>query len=316
MAQRQGALDAQFDWAAVSPLASAFLSGPLRVTGQRQASLHFTSTYPTNQPNGFLAHLNGQASLGFDRMDYLGFDIGAADVDIRVENGLLNLRPISTTVNDGKLNLAGTADLRQTPVVLRTPAPLHLAQNVQINAQTTDRLLKYVNPIFADVVNISGVGNLDVEAMALPLSANLKNTAELTGTLWINQLALGSSSLLSQILSVTGGSVRGQILTVHPTRFVLQKGVVRYDDMQIDVGDNPINFRGAIGLNKALDMTVVLPYTLEGRTVRVGQPQTSQRIAVPLTGTLDKPELNLQKFLQLQLEGQLQKGLEELFKKR
>jgi hypothetical protein len=320
VATRQGTLDAQFDWAAVGPLVSAFVPGQLSVAGQRQMSLNFASTYPVNQPNGFPAHLNGQASLGFDKADYLGFDIGPTQIDVRVENGLLGIQPISTTVNNGKLNLTGTADLRQRPIVLKTSAPLHLVQDVQINAQTTDQLLKYVNPIFANVVNINGIGNLDVEAMAIPLTSNVKNTAELTGTLWINQLALSESGLLNQILSVIGGSVRGQILTVHPTKFVLQKGVVRYDDMQIDVGDNPINFRGAIGLNKALDMTVVLPYTIEGRTVRVGQPETGERIAVPLTGTLDKPELNLQKFLQLQLQGQLQKGLEkgleELFKKR
>ncbi len=316
VATRQGTLDAQFDWAALGPMVSAFVPGQLSVAGQRQVSLNFASTYPVNQPNGFLAHLNSQTAVGFDRADYMGFNLGPTQIDVRVENGLLGIRPISTTVNNGKLNIIGTADLRQTPPVLRTPAPLHLIQDVQINAQTTDRLLKYVNPIFANVVNINGIGNLDVETMAIPLTANAKNTAELTGTLWINQLALSGSGLLDQILGATGGSSRGQILTVHPTKFVLQKGVVRYDDMQIDVGDNPINFRGAIGLNKALDMTIVLPYTLEGRTVRVGQPQTGQRIALPLTGTLDKPALNLQKLPQSLLEGQIQKGLEEIFKKR
>jgi hypothetical protein len=320
LATRQGALEAQFDWAAVSPLVSGFVPSQLSVAGRRQAMLNFASTYPLNQPNSFPAHLNGQVSFGFDKADYLGFNFGPTDVDIRVENGLLGIQPISTTVNNGKLNLTGAADLRQTPIVLRTPAPVHLAQNVQINAQTTDRLLKYVNPIFADVVNVNGIANFDVQTMAIPLASNYRTGAELTGTIWIDQLTLGSSGLLNQILSATGGSLRGQILTVHPTKLVLDKGVVRYDDMQIDIGDNPLNFRGSIGLNKVLDMTVVLPYTLEGRTVRVGQPQTGERIAIPLTGTLDKPELNLQKFLELQLKGQLQKGLEkgleELFKKR
>jgi hypothetical protein len=63
-------------------------------------------------------------------------------------------------------------------------------------------------------------------------------------------------------------------------------------------------------------MTIVLPYTLEGRLVRVGQAQLADRIAVPLTGTLSKPKLNLQKLVELQLKGQIQRGLEELFKRR
>ena len=135
-------------------------------------------------------------------------------------------------------------------------------------------------------------------------------------TLSINQLQLGASNILNQILSIGRQSVRGQILTVHPTNLVLQNGVVRYEDMQIDVGDNPVNFRGAVGLNGALDMTVVLPYTLEGRTVRVGREQASPRITVPLTGTIGKPELNLQKLVQSQFQEQILKGLEDLLKKR
>jgi hypothetical protein len=63
-------------------------------------------------------------------------------------------------------------------------------------------------------------------------------------------------------------------------------------------------------------MTVVLPYTLTGRLVRVGQPQAEERIVVPLTGTIDKPQLNLQKLVQSQLQGQILKGLGDLFKKR
>jgi hypothetical protein len=129
-------------------------------------------------------------------------------------------------------------------------------------------------------------------------------------------MQLGASGILTQIFSIAGQSIRGQILTMHPTVLVLQKGVLRYDDMQIDIGQNPVNFRGSIGLDGALNMTIVLPYTLEGRLVRVGQVQDADRIAVPLTGTLSKPQLNLQKLVELQLKGQIQRGLEELFKKR
>jgi len=316
----QGALDAQLDWAAVAPLVSAFVPGQLTVAGQRQVALSFASTYPVGQPRGLLAHLNTQTAVGFDRAQYMGFDVGPTEVDIRVENGLMRIAPLSTTVNNGKVNFAGEANLGQTPVVLRTSTPLHLAQGIQINQETTERLLKYVNPIFANVVGATGIANFDLQRSIIPLAAGAKNQAELNGTLWIDQLQLGASGILNQILSVSGQSVRGQRLTIRPTNLVLQNGVVRYDDMEIDVGDNPINFRGSVGLNGALNMTVVLPYTIEGRTVRVGQPEAGQRIVLPLTGTINQPQLNLQDLLKYQIQGQLQeqiqKGLEELFKKK
>jgi len=312
----QGALDGQVDWAAVAPLVSTLVPGQLSISGQRPISANFTSTYPTNDPNALLANLNGQTSLGFDRAVYMGFDFGPADVNVLVENGLMRIGPFATTVNNGKLNFAGEADLRQTPALLKVPAPVHLVQGIQINDQTAETFLKYVNPIFANAVGVSGVANFDLQQLAIPLAGGDTKAMELTGTLWIDQLQLGASNILNQIFSVGGQSIRGQTLTIRPTNLVLQNGVLRYDDMQVEVGDNPVNFRGSIGPDGALNMTVVLPYTLEGRTVRVGQEQGRPRITVPLTGTIAKPELNLKNLIQSQLQEQILKGLEDLFKKR
>ncbi len=312
----QGSLEGQWDMAAVGQLASGFVPGTLDLAGQRPVSLNFTSTYPTNEPNALLANLNGKTSLGFDRAAYVGFDFGPAEMPIQVENGLMRIGPFSTTVNSGKVDFVGQANLRQRPILLTVPTPVHFVQGIQINDQTAERLLKYVNPIFADVVGVSGVANFDLQQLAIPLAGGDTKAMELTGTLWIDKMQLGASNILNQILSIGRQSIRGQMMTVHPTKLVLQKGVVRYDDMQIDIGDNPVNFRGSVGLNGALDMTVVLPYTIEGRTVRVGQEQGVSRITVPLTGTIAKPELNLKSLIQSQLQEQVLKGLEDLLKKR
>jgi hypothetical protein len=73
-----------------------------------------------------------------------------------------------------------------------------------------------------------------------------------------------------------------------------------------------------IGLDKSLDMTVTLPYTSAGKTVRVGGQTAGRRITLPLKGTVDKPQLDTGKLLEEQLKGQvedqLQKGLERIFK--
>jgi hypothetical protein len=134
----------------------------------------------------------------------------------------------------------------------------------------------------------------------------------------MDQVRLQTSGLLSTIFSAGGTSARGAVITIRPTKFVLRDGFLRYDDMQMDIGDNPVNFKGVIGLDKSLDMTITLPYTAMGRTVRLGQETSGQRIKVPLKGTIDKPELDLGKLLESQLkqqlEDQLRKGLEGLFK--
>jgi len=290
--------------------------------GKRKDTITFSSEYPTGQKDKLMANLNAKGKIGFDKASYMGLDFGPTDVDIQVQNGLLNIAPFTTMVNEGQFNFAGGADFKQSPSLFKAAKPMQMIKDIKINDATTRRLLKYVNPIFADAVNVSGIANFHCEQLAIPLSSEAKNKAVVIGTISMNQVRLQTSDLLGQILTTAGSSARGTVLTIHPTRLVLQKGVLRYDDMQIDVGDNPINFKGAIGLDKSLDMTVTLPYTTEGRTARVGGETHGSRIILPLKGTVDKPQLDTSKMIELQLkktiedqgEELLRRGLEEIFK--
>ena len=310
--------ECEYDWVALSPITARFLPEDLTLQGKRKDTISFVSEYPTGQTDKLLPNLNAKGKVGFDKAGYMGLDFGPTDVDIQVQNGLLNITPFTTTVNEGQFNFAGGADFKQKPALFKAAKPMQIAKDIKINDETTKRLLKYVNPIFADAVNVSGIANFNCEQMAIPINSEAKNDAVIIGTISMNQVRLQTSDLLGQILTVAGGSSRGTVLTMHPTKLVLRKGVLQYDDMQIDVGDNPINFKGAIGLDKSLDMTVTLPYTTEGRTARVGGTTRGARIVLPLKGTVDKPYLDTDKLLELQLKEQgeelLRRGLEEIFK--
>jgi hypothetical protein len=81
--------------------------------------------------------------------------------------------------------------------------------------------------------------------------------------------------------------------------------------MQMYVGDNPVNFKGVIGLDKSLNMTVTLPYTTRGETARIGKETHGRRITLVLKGTLDKPEIDFGRLLEEQLKQQLEEQLQE-----
>ena len=314
----QGQADLEYDWSVVNAVAAPYLPEDLTLQGKRKDTISFSSEYPDGQTDKLVPNLNARADVGFEKADYMGLDFGPTNVDLRVQNGLLNIAPLTTTVNDGQFNFAGSANFKQSPPLFKVARPMQIIKNIKINDATTKKLLKYVNPIFADAVNVSGIANFNCEQLAIPFSAKAKNDAVVIGTLSISDLSLQASDLLGQIISIAGGNTTSTVLTVHPTRLVLQKGVLRYDNMQIDVGDNPVNFTGAIGLDKSLDMTVTLPYTTAGLTARVGRETRGSRIVLPLKGTVDKPELDTGKLLELQLKGQLEeqlrRGLENIFK--
>jgi len=314
----QGQADLDYDWSAVSVMAAPYLPEDLTLQGKRKDAVSFTSEYPADQSDKLLAKLNAKANVGFAKAGYMGLDFDSTDVDIQVQNGVLNIAPFTTTVNEGQFNFAGGADFKESPSLFKAAKPMQIIKDIKITDEMVKKLLKYVNPIFAEAVNVSGVTNFNCEQLAIPLSALAKNDTIVIGTISMTQLRLETSDLLGQILAVGGIGTRGTLLTIHPTKFVLEKGVLRYDDMQIDIGDNPINFKGAIGLDKSLDMIVTLPYTTEGQTVRIGKETSGARITLPLKGTVDKPQLDTGKLIELQLKGQLEeqlrRGLGDIFK--
>jgi len=313
-----GQAELEYDWAALSVFTAPFLPEGLTLKGQRKDSVSFLSEYSSEEPDKLMAHLTADAKLGFGQAGYMGLDFGQTDVDIQIRDGLLKIKPFETTVNEGLFDFAGQVDFNQKPAQLKMAEPLQLMKNIKINDQTTKKLLMYLNPIFADSVNASGIASFSCEQLTIPLDAAAKNQVEIVGTVSMDQLRLQASGLLSTIFSTGGASARDAVITIHPTKFVLRDGFLRYDDMQMDIGDNPVNFKGIIGLDKSLDMTVTLPYTADGRTVKVDQATNSKRSTVPLRGTVDKPELDTGKLLEgqlrQQLENQLLKGLENLLK--
>jgi hypothetical protein len=279
------------------------------INSELTMSIDFCSECPSAAAQGLIANLETEAKIGFEQARYFGLNFGPTEVELRIRKSLLVIKPFSTMVNNGQLKFAGEADFGLEPVLLKTVEPIQIVKAIQINDETTRKFLMYLNPVFAKAVNVSGEADFHCERLAIPLVGGDENNLEVVGTISINKLRLDASELLSQILSAVGTSAMGQDITILPTRFTLQNGLLRYDDMQMVVGDNPVNFKGSIGLDKSLDMTVVLPYTLKGRTARVGRETIGERISIPLKGTIDKPELDLEKLLEEQLKSQLRQRL-------
>lgn len=303
----EGNFKADYDLAAASSIVSPFMPQGFKATGKRNDSLWFSSVWPKNEPQQFKANLNAKTSFGFDSAEYMGLSFGKSEFDVKIEKGLVTIAPFSTKVNNGTLNFASTANLAGKPEMLQTPGQMKMFDKIQITRKTSDAFLGYMNPIFADAVNVTGTLSFDCEKFVIPLESGYKNAIAITGTFSIDNMHLGGSSLLPQIIQLTGGSQDPNI-TILPTKFVLSKGIIKYDNMQMNIDDKAVNFSGQVGLNKSMKMNVTVPWTYKG-----------ERIMLPLKGTVDKPKLDVGKLLEDQgkkeFERQVQKGLENLMKK-
>ncbi|MCE5341526.1 MAG: hypothetical protein LLF92_10455 [Planctomycetaceae bacterium] len=298
----EGAFKADYNLASVTSLISPFMPSGLSATGNRSDTISFSSVYPKQQPALFKSNLNAKGTFGFDTAQYMGFDIGKTNFNLAVNKGLMTIAPFTTTINQGKLNFAGDADFASKPSMYKMPKAMKVLDKIQINKKTTDTLLMYVNPIFANVLDVSGTLNFDCNEMAFPLENGYKNKIYIVGKFEINNLQLANAGLLNQILNAAGGS-SGGIFTISPTAFTVKDGIVSYDRMDMSFGGKTVTFSGQIGLDERVNMQVTVPYQLSG-----------QNLTVPLKGTLSKPEIDFGKLLQNELENQIKNQLQNLFK--
>jgi len=309
----QGKVEFEYDWKALTSLMAQYLPAGLELEGQRKESLEFAGEYQQDSNEAVLSGLNARTALGFSKGRFKGLEFGPTEVPLEIKQGLLKIGPFSTTVNNGKLNFAGEVDLSVRPLVLKTREPMRIADDIEITDELGRQLLVYLNPIFADFSSITGVVDFECQQLSIPLGKASPDKILVEATIAMDRLWLQGSPLLGTIFGLFGGSgVPGQDFRLHPTQFSLQEGQLRYDDMQIDIGNNPLNFSAVIGLDHSIkQMEVTLPYTYTGRTVRVGQASRADRITLPIKGTLEKPELDTSKLLEQQLRKQLEQRLKE-----
>lgn len=307
----EGQTDLEYDWTAINTIAAPYLPKGLTIEGKRQDSISFESEYPTGQTDKILANLSADAAVGFQRADYMGLNFGATEVDIQVDKGLLKVEPFTTEVNNGRINFSAEADFKQASPSLTTLQPISI-QAVQINEAVTRNLLFYINPIFANAVGASGVANFTAQKLVIPLTNIDQNDIQVVGNIGIDNMQLNPTGFLNQLISLINVRNPRATMRLHPTNFSLQKGYVHYDNMQIDIDNTPINFKGTIGLNKKLDMMVALRISSLAQKYGLGSSLGSV-IWIPLTGTIDKPKLDTSKLLESQIP-ELLKGLGDILK--
>ncbi|MHC4524212.1 MAG: AsmA family protein [Planctomycetota bacterium] len=310
-----GDFEVEYDWQAVSSFASIYLPDGLQLRGKRKDAFHFESTYPSSRPETMTANLDAKGSLGFASAEYFGLNFGPTELGIDVQKGVARLNIPQTTVNNGTLQFSGIMDLNEKPGMLRLAKPMSILDKVHINDTMTRLLLMYTNPMFVDASQASGIASFYCRQMSIPLTGDDNNLLAIDGTFQIDSLRMRAGSFTKQILALFKQPDM-VMMKLHPTDFLLRNGFLSYQDMQIDVEDNPLNFRGRIGLDNSLAMDVTLPWTLEFENVKVGDRSTD-RFTLPIEGTLDRPRIDTGKLLEQQgrqlLEKELKKQLERLF---
>ena len=298
----QGKVNVEYDLAQISQLAQAFLPAKLTMEGNQPLTVNFASEYRNDDTseNKVLKNMNADASLGFEKAGFMGMQFGKADMALNIKDGLLTIPPMAIGVNGGKLNLAGSIDFNEERPTLKIPQPTKFIENVQINDEMSDEMLKYLNPIFANQINVTGIANLQADKLEIPLGDGAKGDIDIVATVSMNDVKLSTRGLMGQIKQLSK-TLDNQDISIEPTRFVLNDGILKYDnDMIVNLGKTPLSFGGQIALDKTMGMTVKVPVSVSGNKINA---------IVPIMGMVDKPQIDVGKALQQTLGQGLLEGL-------
>ena len=293
-----------YDASSVAQRLKPYTGGMVAIEGQRTQPLEVS--WKSSKTNQWADSLQARSSIGWDRANVVGIEIGGTDIPITIENGKFASQA-SFPVSQGTLRWNLDGDLAATPMVIRQ-APERVIENVAITRQMCQGWLKYVAPLLADVTSVQGNLSLDIDRAEIMPTAWERQT--LVGKLHVHGANVGPGPLADQLLALVqqirnlrrgagaadgGGQPTSWLqLPEQNIGFAVEQGRVAHRDMQIQAGDVIITTSGSVGVDGSLELIASVPVQKDwvDKTPSL-QSLAGQQIQVPIRGTIQRPQLDL-----------------------
>jgi hypothetical protein len=201
--------------------------------------------------------------------------------------------------------------------------------------------LKYLAPLAADVSEISGTFNMELDE-ALVVVDDL-HRSRVSGRMQVQQAQMDAGPLAQQVLTTVDtvkSLARGlqgppqpsgsrRLVTWEPQTvdFALQNGVVTHQRLFMTIDNARLVTSGAVGLNGQLDLLAQLPLQASWLGTDL-QGLAGQNVSLPIRGTLASPRLDssglarmaqqlgsqaIRQTAENALQEQLNRGMQRLF---
>jgi len=270
------------------------------------SSSEFSVTGPLNLPGPGLPYrdLAANGALGWTSGLVYGMAVGAATLQPRMRNGMVELPTVEVPAGAGWVRLSGRVNLTGQEPALEMDQPLQVLQRLPVDPDVGAKLLSRFNPVFARLAGLQGQVDLSVSGISLPLGKGLRTAGKGQGRLSLGQMQMQGGDLWQELLRLLGSATPSQTMAVRFTDmdFQIRDGAIHYDNfgMVLAEGVNLV-FRGRVGFDDTVDLWVSLPVTPEvlrragvsGPAAQYAQALSGARIEIPVVGTRMLPRLDL-----------------------
>lgn len=186
-------------------------------------------------------------------------------------------------------------------------APGQPLRKVELSRGMYHDVLKYVHPLFADVVQVSGRLSLTLSQCRLPLAdrpGERQNAAlpsplagaTIEGTLDLHRVSLGPGPLVAELAGLFDLPAEVALVQESHVSFALQHGRVQHDPLEFSLGPLQVVTTGSVGLDQTLDLTAELrlaPDAMPDADQPLLRALAQRTLRVPIQGTLSRPCVDL-----------------------
>jgi hypothetical protein len=275
-----------------------FLQGPL-------CEPLATGNAPADPPTPLLARLTAATQVDWTAANIYGFSFAAGEIRAKLHNGFVHFEPLNLAVNDGRMTADARIDVagRQPKVILMAGT---LLNRVRITPEMCKRGLKYAMPMLYGVTEAQGQFSVNIKGCEIPLDD--PGRGERAGELIVHDVQVAPGPVLQSLAQAidvlrlaTGKQAAtpwraARIKRESVIEYVMRDGRVYHRNLELDFDGVAIKTRGWVGIDQtiSIEARVAAPRLL-ARVPGVPGGLGQSEVTIPITGTLDRPQLDRSK---------------------
>ncbi len=303
-----------FDFEALTKAIAPFANLELEIAGGAERAFELETSLAGEGWIEMLRETTAEAGLYIERLVLFGVRVGELDVPLVVSNGIATLR-LATTVNDGQLVLEPTIDSSGTDPELRLPRDAVVLEGVKLDNAIASDLLARVHPIFRGLAVLGGRVDMRIDRFRVALDPAARESSAIKGEFRLKGVRLLAADFLESVLTLAGETNLLLRAGEDPVAIENRNGRIHSSGLTLVAGDYPIAFSGSVGFDRTVDYYVALPVTRRMVGADVYEFLRDESIRIPIRGTVDRPRLGREEYLDA-LEDLVKKAGKNLLKKK
>ena len=292
------------NWDEISAMVAAATEPAARVSGNAR-DFRIAGPLAGGSTTEILSNLDAEVGIDLTDAVVFGMDVGPVPLVVRCTRGDLQVAPIDTTLNGGRVVLLPDLVVGDDDSIVLTLEQGSGIDRVQITDEVSKRVLAYIAPVLREATQVQGQLSARIDRALIPIvgpePAQGGPSTDLAAKVAFQQVHYGPGPLMQKILGMTGiGAGQVPALTIDQVvEVAVANGRVTQSGLEIVAAEGvAIQLEGSVGLDQTLAMRAGVPLSdrlLGGQEV-VENVLGGTRVGLPIGGTLSDPQLDREAF--------------------